>query len=230
MPSTIPRVRRTVAASLGVVLLAAAVLTPFGTVVWTYEYDVERVVPDDPGLASTLAWPDTTAGCSRTHDACALAYRVRDDGPRVVSDEAYRAAYGFGPEKRLVIFRDADPAFYRTNVTYYENDTARISLRPVTNATALRLASTPADRFPRGVQRVVREGRVRSAYPLTGFALWDHTHTIVAYGGVYYVQDSFTYRGSMKHVVELLRLGVIAVGAALCYWVGRTGGSRPGGT
>ena len=230
MPSTTPRVRRTVAASLGVVLLTATVFAPFGTVVWTYEYDVERVGPDDPNLASILAWPDTTAGCSREYDACALAYRVRDDGPRVVSDTTYRAAYGFDPEKRLVIFRDADPTFYRTNVTRYENDTARVTLRPVTNATALRLASTPADRFPRGVQRVVREGRVRSDRPLTGFALWDHTHAVVAHDGAYYVQDSFTYRGSMKHVVHLLRLGALAVGTALCYWVGRTGGNRPGGT
>ena len=222
MPST-PRVRRTVTALLGVVLLASTVFAPVGAVAWVYEYDVDRVAADDPHLASILGWPEKTASCSREFDACALAYRVRDGGPQVVSRAAYDAAYGVSAEKRLLIFRHADPAFYRPNVTHYENDTARVALEPVSNATALALASTPAHRFPSGVQRAVSAGRVRTDRPLTGFALWDHTHAVVAHDGAYFRQDSFTYRGPMKGVADLLRLVVLVIGATLCYGAGRMG-------
>ena len=216
-----PQSRRFAIALIGVLFLLAAVFAPFGTIAWTYEYNAVPVTADDPQLAGLLGWVDETAFCSPNSAECELAYRVKDDGPRVVSDATYHAASGFSAGTELIIFRDSDTPFCRTHITYYRNDTMRVSLTQVSNATALELASTPSRDVPRGVQRVVAEGTVRPADPLTGVAYLDETHAIVAHGGSYYRQGAFTYRGTMKGVAEIFRLAALAVGAVLCFHAGR---------
>lgn len=223
IPSINPQVRRAIGLSVGLLLLTATVLAPFGTLAWTYEYDVARVAPDDPQLASLLAWPDKTATCYPDTDGCELAYTVRDEGPHVVSDTKYRAATGFSADTRLIIFPKAHHVFYKPTSTRHENDSTHVALELVSNATALNLASTPVNRFPGGVQRLIAEEHVRTNHPLTGMSLWEQTHAIVAHDGMYYRRGSFTYRGTMRGVADLLRLAVLVIGAALCYHAGRIG-------
>ncbi|WP_224448633.1 hypothetical protein [Haloprofundus salilacus] len=221
MPSFGSQTRRIATAFLGFLFLLSAVFAPFGTIAWTYEYNVDQVNPDDPQLAGMLGWAEGTSSCYYESDECELAYVVKDDSPRIVSDTTYRAARGFGPENRLIIFSDSNTAFYQPNITHYENDTTRVSLRQVSNATALELVSTPFRNSPRGVRRVVEKGTVRTNRPLTGFAYWDETKAIIAHDGAYYRQGGVKYRGTQKGVAEFFRLVALVVGAVLCFHTGR---------
>ncbi|MCT9097252.1 hypothetical protein [Haloarchaeobius sp. HME9146] len=221
MPSEDSRIYPIATVSLGVLLLATAVFAPIGSIAWTYEYNAEPVPPDEPNLTGRLAWIDEAAVCGPSTPACVLGYRVRDGGPRVVSDETYRAARGFDSETELVIFYEHDPAFYQPTVRHYENDTTRVSLRSVSNATALDLVSTPARHISPGVQRLVEEGTVRTATPLDGYSYWSRTHAVVAHDGRYYSQGRYRYRGTHSGAAENLRLAALAGGAALCFIGGR---------
>lgn len=223
MASVDPKTRRALVLSAGVLFIAASVFVTFGAVSWTHEYNAARVSPDDPHLAGLLTWSETTVSCGSPTDACDLAHRLRTEDSRVVSDSTYRAARGFSDDTRLVIIENATPVFYQPITTHYENDSTRVALKPVSNATALELASIPADRYPAGVQRLLENGQVRSTHPLHGWELWVHTEAILAHDGTYYRQDAFRYRGRVytRRLVDVLRLITLAIGAGLCYHAGR---------
>lgn len=219
MVSIGPWTRRTSVFSIGFLLLVAAVFAPFGTVGWTYKYEVTQVTADGPHLESRLGWPETTATCHPTD--CGLAHAVREEGSRVVSDATYRNTTEFSHEKRLVIFRDADPAFYRMNTTPVDNGGVRVGLEPVSNTTALDLASTTSSRYPSGVRRLISAEIVHTARPLNGIALWEHTDAILAHDGKHYDLGRVTYRTTVLD--DVLRFIALALGVALCYYAGRTG-------
>ncbi|WP_256392747.1 hypothetical protein [Natronoarchaeum rubrum] len=221
MPFESPRVRRAVTASLGVLLLAATVFAPLGTIAWSHQYTVEQVEPDDPQLGETLAWVDQATSCYPENDACELFYSLKDTESRVVTDSTYHAAQGDDQKTRLVIFPDSTQEFYRLQLNPYENESIRIGLTPISNATALEQASTPSGYYPRGVQNLVEEGQIRTNEQLSGYALWSHTRDIIAHDNAYYRQDSFTYRGSVFGGTDFHRLVLLAVGAVLCYRAGR---------
>lgn len=220
MPSFALKSRRFVLASLGFVLVVTAAFAPLGSIAWTYEYSAEQVTPDDSQLSAILYWADTTAFCKPDPNECELAYSVKNDGPRVVSEETYLDAHGFSPQTALVMFHDAAPAFYKPNVTHFQNETTKVDLIPVSNATALELASTPASRYPRGVERVIEGGTVHTNRPLAGFPLWEHTQAVIAHDGEYYTVGPFSYRGWMQNIADLLQLVILAAGVALCYHAG----------
>ncbi|AFK18800.1 hypothetical protein E6P09_08450 [Haloferax mediterranei ATCC 33500] len=218
MPSLDPPQQRLVLLSLGTTVLLAAVFAPLGTALWTYEYTAEPVEPTTAGLDGWLSWPEKTAMCA---GSCTLAPTVRDGGPRVVSAPTYEGANAFDREKTLVVFPNDDHAFYRPNATHYENGTVRVALTPVSNATALELASTPAREFPRGVQRIVREGTVRTGRPLVGTEFWKRTDAVVSYDGSYYRDYVATDRESMNGARFVVRMALLSIGVGLCYWAGR---------
>jgi len=221
MPFDSPRSRRVATVSLGALLLAATVFAPFGSIVWSHEYTVEEVEPDDPQLAGTLAWPDQATTCYAENDDCDLFYRLKDNESRTVTDTTYRATGGIDPETELVIFPDSTRQFYQLQLNPHENDTIRVGLTPVSNATALELASTPSSSYPQGVQNLVENGRIHTDEQLPGYALWSHTRDVIAHDDAYYRQDSLTYRGPVFGGPDVLRLITLAVGAALCYRAGR---------
>jgi len=221
MPSDSPRARRVATVSVGILLLAATVLAPLGSIAWSHEYTVEEVEPDDPQLAGTLAWPDRTTSCYAEYDGCDLLYSLKDNGSRTVTDTAYGDAQGIDFETELVIFPDSTRQFYQLRSSPYENDTIEVGLTPVSNATALELASTPSSSYPRGVRNLVENSRIRTDEQLPGYALWSHTRDVIAHDDAYYRQDSFTYRGPVFGGPDVLRLITLAVGAALCYRAGR---------
>ncbi|WP_042662196.1 hypothetical protein [Haloferax sp. ATB1] len=208
----------TIVGLVGVILVAAAVFAPWGSILWTYEYRAEQVTPSDEHLAEVVGVADSTAACA---DTCDLAETVSADGPRVVSDATYRASYAFDSEHRLVVLRDRDGPFYRPNITRYENDTVRVDLAPVSNATALELASTPAWRFPSAVERVAESGSVRSGHDLAGMARWEETNAIIAYDGGYARYAGHTGRGGMDGATVFPRVWLAAAGALCCYYAGR---------
>ncbi|MCO8265990.1 hypothetical protein NKF06_05185 [Haloferax sp. AB510] len=208
----------TITALVGVILLTAAVFAPWGSIIWSYEYRAEQVTPSDDHLAERLGLVDSTATCI---DACDLAEDVSADGPRVVSDATYRASYAFDSKHRLVVFQERNGPFYRPNITRYENDTVRVDLAPVSNATALELASTPAWRFPSAVERVAESGSVRAGHDLAGMALWKETQAIVAYDGGYAQYAGHTGRSGMDSATVIPRVGLAAAGALCCYYAGR---------
>ncbi|WP_396613091.1 hypothetical protein ACH9L7_07450 [Haloferax sp. S1W] len=218
MPSLDPPQQRLILLSLGTAVLFAVVFAPLGSVFWTYEYTVEPIEPTTAGLDGWLSWPEKTAMCA---GSCTLAPTVRDDGPRVVSESTYSGANAFDREKTLVVFPNNDHAFYRPNATHYENDTVRVALTPVSNATALKLASTPASDLPRGVQRIVREGTVRTSRPLIGTEFWKRTDAVVSYDGSYYRDYVATDRENMNGAMFMVRITLLFTGVGLCYWAGR---------
>ncbi|ELZ91493.1 hypothetical protein C440_14304 [Haloferax mucosum ATCC BAA-1512] len=218
MPSLDPPQRRFVVLTLGIAVLFAVVFAPLGSVFWTYEYTAEPIEPTNSKLDGWLFWPEKTVSCM---GHCSLASAVKDDGPRVVSDSTYEGANAFDREKTLVVFPNGGHAFYRPNATHYENGTVRVALTPVSNATALELASTPAREFPRGVRRIVREGTVRTSHQLIGTKVWRHTDAVVSYEGSYYRGYETTDRESTGGLLFMLRVILLTVGASICYWAGR---------
>ncbi|ELZ85684.1 hypothetical protein C453_07703 [Haloferax elongans ATCC BAA-1513] len=218
MPSLDPPQRRLIVLSLGAAVLFAAIFAPIGSVFWTYEYTADTIEPTDPDLDSWLYWPEKTVSCV-SH--CRLASTVKEGGPRVVPSSTYWNAKEFDREYTLIVFPDSDPAFYKPNVTHYENSTVRVALTPVSNATALELASTPASDFPQGVQRIVREGTVHTSRQLTGIDRWGRTRAIVSDDGTYYHHHNRTSRRSMEGAPFMVRMALFFTGVGLCYWAGR---------
>ncbi|KDS91989.1 hypothetical protein FK85_12630 [Halorubrum saccharovorum] len=216
-----PRARRTVAASLGVLILVAAVFAPLGSIAWSHKYTVEEVEPDDPQLSITLSWTDRITSCYEEDGSCDLHYRLKDNESRIVSNTTYRAALGIDPETKVVNFPEPTNQFYRLQFRPYDNGTARVGLERVSNATALELVSTPSMNYPDGVRTLVEEGEVRTNDELSGYALWTHTKDVIAHDGAYYRQGANSYRGSTVPIVPGLRLVFLTLGAALCYRAGR---------
>jgi len=221
MPFDSPQVRRAVTALVGLLLLAATVFAPLGTLAWSHEYTVEQVKSDDPQLGETLAWTEQATSCYAENEACELFYSLKDNESQVVADTTYRAAQGGDQETELIIFPNSTQKFYQLQLTPYENESIRVDLTSISDTTALELASTPSSDYPQGVQNLVEKGQVRTDEQLSGYALWSHTRDIIAHDGTYYRQDSFTYRGPMFGGTDFHRLVILAVGAALCYRAGR---------
>ncbi|WP_435097321.1 hypothetical protein [Halarchaeum sp. P4] len=222
MPSFSPRTRRLALGALGAALLLAAVFAPVQStaVAYTHQYDVETVSADRPNLADVLEIPERTADCSR--EQCPLAHEAVTNGSQVVHEVRYERAYALDGGFALVIFEGRDRPFYRTNITHYDNNSVGVALEPVSNATALDLASTSARHYPAATQRLLERGRVRTDHALAGYALWTHTHAILAYEGDHYRQSFFEYRGSADSVEAFVRLFLLLSGALLCYAAGRT--------
>jgi len=221
MPFDSPRARRAVTALVGVLLLAATVLAPIGTIAWSNEYTVEQVESEDSQLGESLSLTDQATSCYAEIDACELFYSLKDNESQVVSDTTYRAAQGGYQETQLVIFPEATPEFYQLQLTPYENESIRVGLTPISNTTALELASTPSIDYPQDVQNLVEKGQVRTDEQLAGYALWDHTRDIISHENAYYQLGSATFRGPVFGGTDVHRLILLAVGAALCYRAGR---------
>lgn len=217
-----PRFRRTATILLGVFLLAAAVFAPLGAIAWSHEYTVEQVEPDDPQLNERIASTNHATSCYAEYDVCDLANSLRDNDSRIVTDTTYRASHGIDRQTEVVVFPDSDSSFYRLQLIPYENETAKVSLTPISNTTALELTSRLSMYYPPGVQKLVEKGQIRTDERPRGYELWSQTNDIIVHDGEYYRQGSVTTRDPMFGNTDVYRLILLVIGAALCYRAGRT--------
>jgi len=224
-----PQFRRTATILLGVFLLAAAVFAPLGAIAWSYEYTAEQVEPDDPQLDERIAATNHATSCYAEDDVCDLANSLRDNDSRIVTDTTYRASRGIDRQTEVVVFPDSDSSFYRLQLIPYENETAKVSLTPISNTTALELTSRLSMYYPQGVQKLVDKGQIRTDERPRRYELWSQTHDIIpqtndiiAHDGDYYQKGAVTTRDPLFGNTDVYRLILLVIGAALCYRAGCT--------